>query len=319
MPHSPDYHELTRMVRQLREALVLTRSPNFKFLTFSPPGHFYSPIPDIASIKSDSYRLFDPNSAEIAGLHLNESGQLELVERFSAFKSKIPWPADGRDPRFRYHFDNIYFSYGDAVSLFGLMKEFRPGRVIEVGSGYSSAAMLDIDELFLGRSTSFTFIEPHPDRLKDLLKDEDWARVSILEHPVQDSSISDFTALKKNDILFIDSSHVSKAGSDVGYLINLVLPHLAPGVIIHFHDILWPFEYPGKWLTAGRAWNEAYLLLAFLQYNSAFEILFFNSYLEKHHRKLLRRKLPLMLRQPSSKMTFGNSSLWLRKSENPPG
>jgi len=145
MPHKPEYHELTRMVRQLREALVLTRSPNFKFLTFSPPGHFYSPIPDIASIKSDSYRHFDPKSAEIAGLDLNESGQLELLDRFSAFKADLPWPADGSDPGLRFHFDNIYFSYGDAVSLFGLMRDFRPEHVIEIGSGYSSAAMLDID------------------------------------------------------------------------------------------------------------------------------------------------------------------------------
>ena len=315
MPHKPDYHELTRMVRQLREALVLTRSPNFKFLTFSPPGHFYSPIPDIASIRSDSYRHFDPDSAEIAGLDLNVSGQLDHLERFSSFKPDIPWPVDGRNSSHRYHFDNIYFSYGDALSLFGLMREFRPQRVIEIGSGYSSAAMFDIDELFLAQSTTFTFIDPHAKRLKDLLKDEDWARVSILEHPVQDALISDFTALEKNDFLFIDSSHVSKAGSDVGYLVNRVLPHLAPGVIIHFHDIFWPFEYPRKWLKTGRAWNEAYLLLAFLQYNSAFKILFFNSYLEKLHAKLLRQKLPLMLRQPSSKMTFGNSSLWLRKSE----
>ena len=313
MPHNPDYPELTRMVRQLREALVLTRSPNFKFLTFSHPGHFYSPIPDISRIESDSYRHFDPNLAQIAGLDLNVSGQLELFDRLSAFKSDIPWPIDGTDSSFRFHFHNIYFSYGDAVSLFGLMREFRPGRVIEIGSGYSSAAMLDIDDLYLSRSTSFTFIEPHPNRLKDLLKDEDWPRIRILEHQVQDFPVSDFTALNKNDILFIDSSHVSKAGSDVGYLVNRVLPQLAPGVIIHFHDILWPFEYPKKWLSAGRAWNEAYLLLAFLQYNSAFEILFFNSYLEKHHSTLLRRKLPLMLRQPSSKMTFGNSSLWLKK------
>jgi hypothetical protein len=92
-----------------------------------------------------------------------------------------------------------------------------------------------------------------------------------------------------------------------------VIPGLASGVIIHIHDIFWPFEYPKKWLKTGRAWNEAYLLLAFLQFNSAFDILFFNSYLELHHKKLLRRKLPLILRQSSSKMTYGNSSLWIRK------
>ena len=319
MPHSLDYNELTRMVRQLREALVLTRSPNFKFLTFSPPGHFYSPIPDYSRIESDSYKLFDAKSAEISGTDLNETEQLDYLQRFSKFRRDIPWPTNGKDPGFRYHFDNIYFSYGDAASLFGVMREFKPGRIIEVGSGYSSAAMLDVDELFLDETTNFTFIDPNAQRLKDLLRKEDIDRIKLIEQMVQQVPDSKFTDLEKNDILFIDSSHVSKAGSDVGFLINRILPSLAPGVIIHFHDILWPFEYPKKWLKAGRAWNEAYLLLAFLQFNTAFEILFFNSYLVKHHTKLLRQKLPLMLRQPTSNMTFGNSSLWLRKLENSPG
>jgi len=193
------------------------------------------------------------------------------------------------------------------------MRQFQPKRIIEVGSGYSSAAMLDVDELFFNSEIQFTFIEPHPDRLRALLPDEDLGGASILEQPVQQVGLPEFELLDDGDFLFIDSSHVSKIGSDVNYLIHHILPKLSSGVIIHFHDILWPFEYPKKWLKAGRAWNEAYLVRAFLQYNSSFEILFFNSFLEQHHRNLLREKMPLMLRQPAAKLTFGNSSLWLRK------
>lgn len=313
MPHRPEYKELTRMIRQLREALELTRSPGFRFLTFSPPGHYYSPIPDISRIESDSYRHFDPKAKEIPGLDLNEEIQLNTLDRLSKHKGDIPWPAEDKDPELRFYFDNIYFSYGDAISLFGMMREFSPKRIVEVGSGYSSAAMLDTDDLFTDHSTEFTFIDPEPDRLKTSLGEKDFERITLIEEPVQDSWHPKFADLDRNDILFIDSSHVSKAGSDVGYLIHRVMPQLKPGVIIHLHDILWPFEYPKKWLKSGRAWNEAYLLLAFLQYNSSFEILFFNSWMEQHHRPLMRQKLPLMLRQPSSNMTFGNSSLWLKK------
>lgn len=313
MPHQPQYKNLTRLVRQLQEALDLTQSTNYRFLSFAPPGHFYSPIPDYSDIKTGNFSPFDAANKEIPGLNINEEMQLKLVEQFSEFKSQIPWRAEGQEPDSRYHFDNIYFSYGDAVALFGMMREFQPKRIIEVGSGYSSAAMLDTDSHFLDDTTEFTFIDPYPKRLKKLLRKEDLSRVKLIEQPVQQVPDLEFGSLKQNDILFIDSSHVSKTGSDVGHLIHRVLPALAAGVIIHFHDILWPFEYPKKWLKVGRAWNEAYLLLAFLQYNSAFEILFFNSWLEQHHRPLLRQKLPLMLRQPSSKMTYGNSSLWIRK------
>lgn len=313
MSYRPDYKNLTRLVRQLREALELARSPNFRYLSFALPGHYYSPIPDFSTIESGNYGYFDPADKEIPGLDLNLSNQLDLVERFSKYKSDIPWPADGKNPGCRFRFDNIYFSYGDAVALYCMMREFQPMQIIEVGSGYSSAAMIDTDSRFLNNTTGFTFIDPHSRRLKNILLEEDLTRHRLIEQPVQQISDSDFEALKQHDILFIDSSHVSKTGSDVGHLIHRVLPALAPGVIIHIHDILWPFEYPKKWLKAGRAWNEAYLVLAFLQFNPAFEILFFNSYLERHHKDLLQRKLPLMLRQPQSKMTFGNSSLWIRK------
>lgn len=313
MPHQPAYKDIKRLVRQLREALELTQSTNFRFLSFAPPGHFYSPIPDYSDIKTGSYSHIDATNEDISGLDLNKKYQLNLVEQFSAFKSDIPWPADGKNPDLRFHFDNIYFSYGDAVALFCMMRRFKPKRMIEVGSGHSSAAMIDTDKHFLGEATEFTFIDPYPSRLKNLLSKEDLSRIKLIENPVQQVPVSRFEALKQHDILIIDSSHVSKTGSDVGYLVHRVLPNLAPGVIVHFHDILWPFEYPKKWMKAGRAWNEVYLILAFLQYNSAFDILFFNSWLEQHHRPLLSRKLPLMLRQPSSNMTFGNSSLWIKK------
>ncbi len=304
-------------VSQIREAMRLLRSPNYRFLRFSPPGHFYSPIPDFEELKSRTSH-FNKNVKEIPGIDVREVEQLALVETFSKYYRELPWQNHTEEQPLRYHFDNIYFSYGDAVALYSMMRHFQPKKIMEVGSGYSSAAMMDVNQIFFNSAIDFTLIEPFPNRLNSVLGTEDLKQIALIEKPVQQVDSSIFEQLEDGDILFIDSSHVSKNESDVNHLIHHILPKLSPGVIIHFHDILWPFEYPKKWLKAGRAWSEAYLLRAFLQYNQSFEILFFNSFLEQHHRKRLREKLPLMLRQPPAKMTFGNSSLWLRKKNIAP-
>lgn len=307
------FRKITGSIHQHKESRRLIHSDGYRFLRAFPPGHFYSPIPDFGEINERSSSIFNKKVKDLPGIDLREPEQLVRIDSFKSYYNELPWSDEVRIETLRYRFDNIYFSYGDAITLYSMMRHFGPKRIIEVGSGFSSAAMLDVDELFFDNEIEFTFIEPYPDRLRALLSDEDLSRVSLLDQPVQQVDLSRFEKLEKGDILFIDSSHVSKTDSDVNDLIHRILPHLKLGVIIHFHDILWPFEYPKKWLKAGRAWNEAYLLRAFLQYNSSFEILFFNSYLEHHHRQKLRETLPLMLRQPPAKMTFGNSSLWLRK------
>ena len=109
-----------------------------------------------------------------------------------------------------------------------------------------------------------------------------------------------------NDLLFIDSTHVAKTGSDVNTIFFDILPSLAAGVCVHFHDIYYPFEYPKEWVRQGRAWNEAYMLRAFLQYNPTFRICFFNSYIAAFHRHLLKESMYPYALQPGS-------SLWLRK------
>jgi len=207
----------------------------------------------------------------------------------------------------------VIFSYGDGIVLYSFLRHFKPRRIIEVGSGFSSAAMLDVNELFFAGSIALTFIEPDPARLFALFKSADEVNCTVIREPIQKVPLELFRGLSKGDILFVDSSHVVKIGSDVLHLIAHVLPALEKGVLVHFHDILWPFEYPQKWLVSGRAWNEVYFLRAFLQYNNSFEIVYFNSFMERHCAELLQEKMPLVMREPSSPLTPGNASLWLRK------
>jgi len=155
-------------------------------------------------------------------------------------------------------------------------------------------------------SIKCTFIEPYPDLLESLIRKEDKERIEIIPNCLQDVEIEKFKTLEKGDILFIDSTHVSKVNSDVNYLFFNILPELESGVFIHFHDIFYPFEYPSDWIYKGISWNEDYLLRAFLQYNSSFEIVLFNTFLEIFHRDKFQEHMPLCL-----KNTGG--SIWIRK------
>ena len=134
--------------------------------------------------------------------------------------------------------------------------------------------------------------------------------MDIIVSPVQDVPVSVFESLEANDILFIDSSHVSKVASDVNWLVFTVLPVLERGVYVHIHDIFYPFEYRPDWVHQGRAWTEAYLIRAFLEFNDAFEMVLFSSYLRSFHRETVTSVMPLW---------DGNigGSLWLRRRTGP--
>ena len=280
------------------------------FLNFSPPGHFYSPLPDIRAIRSAKPQIFK-DDAECKEIFLNEGKNLSLFEEFKEYYGEMPF-APEKKAGLRYYFNNSFFSYGDGVVLYSMLRHFKPRRVVEIGSGFSSALMLDVSEKFLNGTVEFTFIEPYPERLKEIAGQSP-AKCKLIQDFVQSVDMSVFRALEKGDILFIDSSHVGKIGSDVLHILFNILPEIKEGVIIHIHDIFWPFEYPEKWIENGRAWNEVYLLRAFLACNRDYEILFFNSYFENRHADKIQRHMPLMSRRSADPYNFPNSSVWLRK------
>lgn len=270
------------------------------FLHHVPPGHFYSPVPGDADVLRR-----EPPQAVPADINLNPEGQRQLLEQLSQYYRELPF-AETRREGMRYSFDNIFYCHSDAIYLYGMMRHFRPKRLVEVGSGYSSAVALDTSEQFLSGAVEFVFIEPFPDRLRLVLKPSDAGRCRLFEKPVQEVPLEMFDALEENDILFIDSSHVCKVGSDVNHLLFHVLPRLRAGVLVHIHDIFYPFEYPKEWFQEGRAWNEIYAVRAFLQNNEAYRILLFASYAGEHFRSVLEERMPLCLKNTGS-------SLWLRK------
>lgn len=269
------------------------------------PGHFYSPIPDLEEIRKDELRIFASPPRNIPGIDLHEPDQLDLLEVFASFCADLPF-TPGKTEGLRYYYENPAYSYSDAILLHCMIRQAKPRRIVEVGSGFSSCVMLDTNELFFDNTIETTFIEPYPELLMSLVKEEDKARLKVIPSRLQDVALEVFDSLAENDILFIDSTHVSKIGSDVNRIFFDLLPRIRKGVLVHFHDIFYPFEYPKGWIYKGRAWNEAYMLRAFLQYNAAFRVILMNTFMQHFHEEFFRAKLPLCLKN-------AGGSIWLRK------
>jgi hypothetical protein len=267
----------TSLINKLPYVRELYRN-NLEYLEFKrnshyPAGHFYSPIVSVDDIKKRESEIWNNASNDsITWIDLRTEEQIKLIESFTPFYKEIP---------------------------------FKPERIIEVGSGYSSAVMLDTNELFFDNNIDLTFIEPNPEILFSLMKDADKKSTALIQSNVQSITLDNFEKLQKGDILFIDSTHVVKTGSDVNYILFEILPSLQSGVIIQFHDVFYPFEYPKSWVYKGYNWNEAYFLKAFLMYNDKYEIKLFSEYIHKHHKEAFM-DMPLCYEN-----TGGN--LWLEK------
>lgn len=242
-----------------------------------PPGHFYSPITDQGELALRYRDLRQAAPHSLPGVALDRQGHLDLWRSWAPFLRE---PRPGATSDARYTPENDQYGMGDALVQSCILRHFKPQRMIEIGSGHSSAAALDTIDAHLGGQTRCTFIDPYPKRLNSVLRGADRERHQIIEKPVQDIDPDLVAGLEANDILFIDSTHIVKTASDVVFDLFELLPRVRKGVIVHFHDMFWPFEYPPQWVVdMNLSWNELYALRAFLSWNDAFEIVFFNDYL----------------------------------------
>jgi predicted O-methyltransferase YrrM len=293
------------------------------FLSFAAPGHFYSPIPSCSDVAQLAARRREGAPRELPGIALNLDEQRRTLEAIGPFTRDLRFlddrvaegsvaPASVPAERTRYYWENDGFAPGDAVILAGMLRWLRPARVLEIGAGYSTAVMLDVREQdeSAGRGWPMRLecVDPEPERLESLLREDDAGRLVVHRALVQEFPLAHFAGLEPNDILFVDSSHVLKLGSDVEFLFFEVLPRLRSGVVVHIHDVPWPFVYPVEWYEEGRAWNELQVLRAFLSFNTAWRILCFNDYLIKFEPDVVAAHAPLALRQPKA-LAEGNAAV----------
>ena len=297
-----DPRQLLELFFATEEFKQIARRPQTMFV---PPGHFYSPIVDVDKVR-ERYGELQPNVAPPA-IAIDGARMRRTWSELLPFLRDIPFPEDPQPP-WRYYFRNPAFGHGDGSLLHAMLRRYRPRRLVEVGSGYSSACSIDTIDHYLDGAVDVSFVEPYPALLLKTLGKEKASQYTIHASGAQDTSMEVFERLEAGDFLFIDSTHVMKTGSDVCHELFKVLPALQPGVFIHFHDIFWPFEYLPSWIVnENRSWNEIYGMRAFLMYNNAFEIVFFNDYFARNHRDLIAADYPAMLENTGG-------SLWLRKT-----
>ncbi|HJP91862.1 MAG TPA: class I SAM-dependent methyltransferase [Pyrinomonadaceae bacterium] len=238
------------------------------------PIHYYEPLPDFRSITAEQVT----RRRNYPAIDFNWSEQLDLLDSLAAFRTELT--------QLDFDFQNDYFSGFDAAVFYSLIRHLQPQRVIEIGGGYSTR--IAIKALSVNRKGTLTCIEPYPERLNGAHRS-----VELIQKRVEEMEVGFFSCLQPNDILFIDSSHTVKFGSDVCYEFLEILPSIAPGVWVHVHDIFFPEDYPAEWLIKRRlALNEQYLLEAFLSFNNQFRVALSNHWLCLDHSAAASRLWP---------------------------
>ncbi len=270
------------------------------YLARTRPGHYYSPYPDLGDIARRADHIWKP-LAVAPGIDLREAEQWSLLEALGELARSLPFADPSSSAASRYRSDNRPYVVGDAMVLGAMLRHLAPRRYVEVGSGWSTAVALDVRDRFLDH-TEIVCIDPYPSRLLEVLAGEVPPAFSLRREAVQDTAFEVFEQLGAGDVLFIDSTHVVRAGSDVNHLVFEVLPRLAPGVAVHVHDVFDGFEYPRKWVEERRAWSEAYLLRAFLQFNEDFAVTLFTSWLHGRDRDRYLAALPAADPNPGAQL-----------------
>ncbi len=279
------------------------------------PNLCHYPSPDTRTLDD---KLWEKES-ELVGLNMNSSGQLNLLnEGFSHFKKEFNFPVEKSTTMHEYdfHLSNLTFgSGGDAEVLHSMIRFFKPKRIIEIGSGFStyiSARACLLNEEKDGVNTKLIAIEPYAN---DTLKKGFPGLTKLLQKPLEQVDLELFQSLEENDILFIDSTHVLKIGGDVKYEYLDILPRLKEGVIVHSHDIFFPWEYPKSWIRDEHwFWTEQYLLQAFLTFNSEFEILWASYYMAKKYPDMVQAVFPSFQKLSSNEYNKARgASLWIRR------
>jgi hypothetical protein len=270
-----------------------------------PDGHFYSPVVDPDEIASRRDRIW-PDEPLVRGIDFDDPGHIHLLrDVFPRLLADFDYPEYGsEDAPDGFFIRNSQFGWLDCRALFALLRHWRPRRMIEVGSGFSTLLAADVNRRYLGGGMTLTCIEPYP---RPFLAAGVPGVSELVRERLELTDLGRFDDLAAGDVVFIDSSHVAKTGSDVNTFYFEVLPRLAEGVRVHIHDIFLPDDYPPDWVIGeNRSWNEQYVVRALLMDSSRYRPVFGCAYAQRRHPDLVAAALGFPPGQG-----FGGSSLWL--------
>ena len=286
------------------------------------PVHFYFPVPNLNHLRANTW----PGGPGESVVEFDIAAQLARLNEWHRYSDE--WDFEHAERSYEFHLNNGFFETVDAEVAYSLVREHKPKRIIEVGGGNSTrllatALRRNAEE---GSPGELATIEPEPD---EQLRRGFPGFTKLFTMRVQEMPGKYFEQLEADDILFLDSSHVVALGSDVVYEILEVLPRLKPGVLVHFHDIFMPAEYPEKFVKQNLCfWGEQYMLQAFLCGNRNFRVVWASSMMQLAYPKILRGVFPRwqgsFKRMPERLKTFAPSfdgenvwpcSMWLQRVE----
>jgi hypothetical protein len=277
------------------------------------PVNFHSPIPNIDDLETRD--IWNANS-KLIGIDFRKDEQIKLLHELGTnYSEECRWPLLATENPSEFYLQNQSFSFGCAASTHCMIRYFKPSVVIEIGSGMSSRVISKALSINLTEENQFgkhIIVDPYP---SNAIRNQSFEFTKVIEERVELLDPSFFDQLRSNDILFIDSGHCVRIGGDVNYLFLDILPRLAPGCIVHIHDIGLPYEYPKVYATSEnfrQFWTEQYLLQSFLCFNYEFEILLAMNYLMTDQLAYFRE----IFSQYNAEMhQLMSSSFWIRRKE----
>jgi predicted O-methyltransferase YrrM len=272
-----------------------------KIGVFPINDHYYEPLFNTA--KHIHKRLDDDRKLQAIDFNINE--QRGILSRFRYNEEITQFPLRSSE-ELTYYFNNGSYPAGDAELLYNMIRLYQPRKIIEIGCGFSTLMMQNAlkKNLLEGKNCEHICIEPYEVKWLEKLN------IQVERMKVESLNTGFFSNLEDGDVLFIDSTHVIRPQGDVLFEILEILPTLKKGVLVHFHDVFTPKDYPEYWVKdLNRFWNEQYLLEAFLSYNSQFKILLAANFLRHHYEPELLAKCPVLANQSLKEP----GSLWIQK------
>ncbi len=243
----------------------------------------------------------------LPGINLNVEEQLDQLSKFAYNEELLLFPEE-KTKNMEFYYHNAHYESGDAEFLYNMIRYCKPIKIVEIGSGYST--LMAINAIRKNREENINYIcehiciEPYE---KPWLEKLD---VEVIRSRVELVDKDKFLELNKNDILFIDSSHIIRPQGDLLFEYLEILPILHSGVLVHFHDIFIPKDYPDKWIIEEvKLWNEQYLLEAFLTANKEYKVIGALNYLKNNHFENLSLKCPILMKE----LEREPGSFWIRK------
>jgi predicted O-methyltransferase YrrM len=254
---------------------------------------YYSPLPDLDRLDDAVWDRVSP----LHGIHLDSEAQISWAEaELRRFVAELQAPGEPGDDPLEFFLENEHYERGDAEIAYAIVRRLRPRRVLELGSGFSTQvlARAAARNAAQGHPCELVAYNPYPsERMHAVLRRGVEGLAAHHEVEAQRLPLETFTALEAGDVLFIDTSHVVKLGGEVVHLFLEVLPLLAPGVLVHIHDIALPYEYDRRFVVdLEMPWAEQYLLQALLTGNPDWEIMWAAQAVARAHPDRLARLVP---------------------------